>query len=77
MSLIGTEPKFQFDRTNLFTCVSYEAKGVPMAARLQRGTSPASYVTSTGMPAQNAATILKPLVPNPYSTPSTHGATCC
>ena len=39
-----------------------------MAARLRLGTTPASCVTSkvhveeTGMPAQNAATILKPLV---------------
>ena len=36
-----------------------------MAAHLQRETTPASCVTSTGMPAKNAATILKPLVPNP------------
>ena len=43
-----------------------------MAARLQRGTTPALFVTSTGMPAQNAASILKPLVPNPHSTPFTH-----
>ena len=34
-----------------------------MAARLQRGTTPASCVTSTDMPAKNAATILKPLLP--------------
>ena len=39
-----------------------------MAVRLQRGTTPASCVTSTGMPAQNAATILKPLVPITHST---------
>ena len=45
-----------------------------MAARLGRETTPASYVNSTGMPAQNAATILKPLVPNPHSTSFTHGA---
>ena len=48
-----------------------------MAAHLQRGTTPTSCVTSTGMPVQNAATILKLLVPNPHSTPSTSGATCC
>ena len=40
-----------------------------MAARLQRGSTPASYVSSTGMPAQNAADTLKPLVPNPHPTP--------
>ena len=34
---------------------------------------PASCVTSTGMPAQNAATIIKPLVPNLHSTLFTHG----
>ena len=39
-----------------------------MAERLQRGTTPASCVTSTGMPAQNVATIIKPLMPNPRST---------
>ena len=43
-----------------------------MAARLQRMTAPASCVTSTGIPPQNSATILKPLVPNPHSTPFTH-----
>ena len=47
-----------------------------MVARLQRGTTPISCVTSTGMSAQNTATILKPFVPNPHSTPFTHGATC-
>ena len=47
---------------------------VPIAARLRRGTTPASCVTSTGMPAQNAATILKPLVFNPHSIPFTHVA---
>ena len=45
-----------------------------MAARLQRGTTPASCVTFTVMPAQNAATILKPLVSNLHSTPFTHDA---
>jgi len=47
-------------------CVSYEAtKSVSMAARLRRRTTPASSVTSTvnavgtGMPAQNAVTVLK------------------
>ena len=44
---------------------------------LQRGTTPASSVTSTRMPAQNAATILKLLVPNRHSAPFTHGATSC
>ena len=29
------------------------------------------------MPVKNAATILKPLVPNPHLTHVTHGATCC
>ena len=53
------------------------SKGVPTTARLQRGITPASCVTSTGMPTQNAATIIKPLVPNPHSTPFTHGAICC
>ena len=48
-----------------------------MAARLQRRTTLTSCVTSNGMLAQNAATILKPLVPNHQSTPFTHGATCC
>ena len=48
-------------------------KGFQMTARLQRGTTPASCVTSTGMPAQNAASILKLLVPNLHSTPFTHG----
>jgi len=45
-----------------------------MVARQQRGTSPASCVTSTGVPAQNDATILTPLVPNSHSTPFTHVA---
>ena len=45
-----------------------------MVPLLPRGTTPASYVTSTGMPAQNTATILKLLVPNPHSTTFTHGA---
>ena len=48
-----------------------------MATCLQRGTSPASCVTSTGMPAKNAATILKPLVSNLHSTSFTHSATYC
>ena len=39
-----------------------------MAARLR--------VTSIGMPAQNAATILKTVVLNPHATSFTHGATC-
>ena len=42
-----------------------------MAARLRRGTAPAFCTASTGMPAQNAATNLKPLVPNTQS-PSLH-----
>jgi len=41
---------------------------------LQCRTTPASCVTSTGIPAQNAPNILKPLVPNPHSNPFTHGA---
>jgi len=40
-----------------------------MVTRLQRGTTPAFCVTSTDMPAQNAAIILKPLMSNPHSTP--------
>ena len=47
-----------------------------MAACLQRGTTPANCVTYTEMPADNAATILKPFAPNPHSNPFTHGATC-
>ena len=50
-------------------------KGHPMAARLQRGTTPTTCVTPTEVPGQNAATIIKPFVLNPYSTPFTHGAT--
>ena len=46
-----------------------------MTARLQRGTTPVSCETSTGILAQNAAAILKPLVPNPHSTTFTHGCT--
>ena len=38
-------------------------------SRLQRVTTPASWVTHTGMPAQNDATILKHLVFNSHSTP--------
>ena len=53
-----------------------DLKGVPMAARIRRRTTPTSSVTSTGI-TQNAATILKPLVPNPLSTLFTYGATCC
>ena len=34
------------------------------------------WAEETGISAQNAATILKPLVPNPHSAPSTHDATC-
>ena len=52
-----------------------QQKDVPMATPLQHGTTSASCVTSTGMPAQKAATILKPLMPDPHSTPFTHGAT--
>ena len=48
-----------------------------MAARLQRETTLASCETSTGMPAQNVAIILKPLVPHSHLTSFTHGATCC
>ena len=54
-----------------YPCVSYEAtKRVSWWQRIyKRGTTPASCVTSTGMPAQNAADTLKPLVPNPHPTP--------
>ena len=45
-----------------------------MAARLQHGNTPFSCLTSTRMPANNAATILKPLMPNPHSSPFTHVA---
>ena len=45
-----------------------------MAVRLQPGTMPASFVTSSRIPAQNAATIFKPLVHSPHSTPFTCGA---
>ena len=48
-----------------------------MATRLQRGTTPASCVTTTPMPAQNTANIFKTLVPNPHLTPFIYGATCC
>jgi len=37
-----------------------------MAARPQRETTLASCATSTGIPAKNAATILKPLVLKPF-----------
>ena len=46
-----------------------------MAVLLRRGTTPTFCVTSTvyaeetGLPAENAATALKLLVPNPHSTP--------
>ena len=56
----------------LFPCVSYE-----MTERVSRVTTPVSCVTSTGIPAQSAANILKPPVLNPHSTTYTHGATCC
>ena len=51
-------------------------KGCPDGSRSTA--TPASCVTSTihaektGMPARNAGTILKPLVPNPHSTLFTH-----
>ena len=48
-----------------------------MTVRLQRGSTPASCLISTGMPVQNAATIFKLLVPNPHSNRPTHGETCC
>ena len=53
----------------LYSCVSYEAtKRFSRWQRVyKRGTTPASCISSTGMPAQNAANILKPLVPNPHS----------
>ena len=35
---------------------------------------PASFVTSSRIPAQNAATIFKPLAHSPHSTPFTCGA---
>ena len=57
-------------------CRIRQLKGCPMAARVQRGTTPAPCVTCTGMPAQDAATILKPLVLNSHSTRFTHDATC-
>ena len=62
-----------------YPCVSYEAtKRVSRCQRVyKRGTTPASCVSSTWMPAQIAANILKPLVPNPHSTTFTHDATCC
>ena len=43
-----------------------------MAASLKRGTMLASFVTSTGMLAYNAANLLKPLVLNPHSTKFFH-----
>ena len=46
----------------------------PMTARLQRGTTPASCITSTGIPAKNVATIPK-LLQTSHSTHFTHGAT--
>ena len=59
-----------------FPCVSYEA--TKRVSRWQcvykHGTTLASCVTSTGMPAQNAAKILKALVPNSHSTIFTHVA---
>ena len=59
-------------------CRMRRLKGcLPMTARLQRGNTLASCVTSTAMPAQKAANNPKSLVPNPDSTPFTHGATCC
>ena len=33
---------------------------------IRRGSTPASCASFTGMPAQNDANILKPLVPNPH-----------
>ena len=52
-----------------FPSVSYEAaKRVSRWQRVyKRGTTLASCVTSTGTPAQNAANIPKPLVPNSHS----------
>ena len=35
------------------------------------------WAEETGITAQNAATILKLLVPNPHSIHFIHGATCC
>ena len=49
------------------TCRMRRLNSVLISARVQHGTTPVSCVTSTGMPAQNAAIILKPLVPNPHS----------
>ena len=61
-----------------FPCVS--CKATKRVSRWQpvykRGTTLAFCVTSTGMPAQIAANIPKPLMPNPHSTTYTHGATC-
>ena len=59
-----------------FPCVSNEATiRVSRWQRVyKRGTMPASCVSSTGMPALNAANILKPLVPNAHSTIFTHVA---
>ena len=58
-----------------------------MAARVERGTTPTFsgtsivYSLSQERPrkksGQNAVTILKPLVPNPYTTPFTYGAISC
>ena len=56
-----------------FPCVSYEMtkrRQVPIAARVQRGTTPASCGTSTvkrwrDLGSQNAVFIFKPLVINP------------
>ena len=52
------------------TCRVRRLKGYP------DGSAPTAGLKN-GMLAQNAATILKPLVPNPRLTPFTHGATCC
>ena len=62
-----------------FPCVSHEAtKRVSLCQRVyKRGTTPASCVTSKGIPAPNAANILKPLVPNAHATTFTYGAICC
>ena len=60
-------------------CRMRQLKGYPdgSTSTAWDNAAPVSCVTSTGMPAQNTATIVKPLVTNLQSTPFTHGATCC
>ena len=60
---VGTVGEGQNTPTVSLRVVRCELKGVPMAARLRHGTTPVSCVKSTGMPAQNAATILETFLP--------------